>query len=203
MFTEFEIETLIEIEVVQKATFELRKEFIKKEAPYLELSDQDFFSLIMMSPTIGVALADDNVSFFEEMAMNKKARKLSKGGFFFQKDPVVFAMKYLLKNYNNWEDKFLHVIRVAMESSFDVKGMEEDYDREMKVTTTDYRNEILHSPYIFIRFLSSFFVDDDEDIFSVRTMDKVDFERMLSIGKKLGFDKIPLFHHFSSTIEVK
>ena len=77
MFTEYEIETMMEYPEVQSATLELKKEFLKAEAPYLEIGDEDFFSLIVMTPTIGIAMADGNISFFEEMALNKKARKLS------------------------------------------------------------------------------------------------------------------------------
>lgn len=203
MFTEYEIETLIENEVIQKATFELKKEFIKNEAPYLEISDQDFFSLIVMAPTVGVALANGSVSLWEEMALNKKARKLSKGGYFMKKDPVVFGLKYLIKQYNNWEDEFMNIIRLTMEVSFDVASLEADYDSSKEVTQSEYRDEVLKAPYIFIRFLSSFFLDDDEDIISPRKISKVDYGQVQAIGEKLGLHKIPLFHYFCSTFIVK
>ncbi|MEP3389344.1 MAG: hypothetical protein ABJO02_14215 [Reichenbachiella sp.] len=203
MFTEYEIETLIENEVIQKATFELKKEFIKNEAPYLEITDQDFFSLIVMAPTVGVALANGSVSLWEEMALNKKARKLSKGGYFMKKDPVVFGLKYLIKQYDNWEGEFLKIIRLTMEQAFDVNSLEKDFDSNKTVTESEYRDEVLKAPYIFIRFLSSFFLDDDEDIISPRKISKVDFGRVQSIGEKLGLHKIPLFHYFCSTFIVK
>lgn len=202
MFTEFEIETLLENETVRKATFELKKEFIKNEAPYLEISDQDFFSLVVMAPTVGVALANGSVSLFEEMALNKKARKLSKGGYFLKKDPVVFGLKYVIKQYNNWEDEFLKVIRLTMEESFDIKSLEQPYDKSETVTESEYRREVLKSPYILIRFLSSFFLNDDEDIISPRKISKVDFGRVESIGEKLGLNKLPLFHYFCSTFKL-
>ncbi len=203
MFTEYEIESLVENKEIIAATEELKKEFIKKEAPYLEITNEDFFSLVMMAPTVGVALADDSVSFFEEMALNKKARKLSKGGYFFQKDPVVFAMKYLLKSYNEWEDRFLHVVRIAMESTFDIKSMEKEYDPEADFTMSQYRMEILACPYIFVRFMASFFLEGDDDVFGPRTMNQTDFDRMKSIGTKLGLDKIPVFNSFCKTFIIK
>ncbi|RJE75033.1 hypothetical protein [Reichenbachiella sp. MSK19-1] len=202
MFTEFEIESLIALDDVIEATAALKKEFVKAEAPYLEISDQDFFSLIMMAPTVGVALADGQVSFFEEMALNKKARKLSKGGYFWGKDPVVFGMKFLLSKYDVWEMKFLAVIRIAMEQSFDIASLEQPYDPQVKVTLDDYRKAVLATPYIFIRFLASFFLDSDEDIISPRSMTKTDHERLLAIGDKLGLNKVPLFHYFCATFEV-
>lgn len=202
MFTEFEVETLIENEAVRNATFELKKEFIKNEAPYLEISDQDFFSLMVMAPTVGVALANGSVSLFEEMALNKKARKLSKGGYFMKKDPVVFGLKYLIKQYDNWETEFLRVIRLTMEETFDIGSLEKDYDASKEVTESEYRKEVLKTPYIFIRFLSSFFLNDDEDIISPRKISKVDYGRVESIGEKLGLNKIPLFHYFCNTFKV-
>ncbi len=205
MFTEYEIESLVENKDLMAATFELKKEFIKKEAPYLELTDEDFFSLILMTPTIGVALADGNVSFFEEMALNKKARKLSKGGYgWLKKDPIVFALKYVINKYDEWEDRFLAVVRLAMESTFDIKSMEKPIDPNKSFSLTEYRLEILACPYIFIRFLVSFFVDgQDDDIFRPRSMSKTDFSRVESIGQKLGLDKIPAFHYFCKTFELK
>lgn len=203
MFTEYEIETLIELEEVRKAAFELKKEFIKKEAPYLEISDQDFFSLIMMAPTLGVALADGNVSFFEEMKLNRKARKLSQGGYFMIKDPVVFAMKFLLQKYDEWEDRFLAVIRLTMEVSFNIQSLEESFTEKSTVTQSEYRKAVLDAPYIFIRFLASFFLEADDDMFSRRAVSRTDHERLLSIGSKLGLDKIPLFHYFTTTFDVK
>ncbi|MEP2024281.1 MAG: hypothetical protein ABJH98_07580 [Reichenbachiella sp.] len=202
MFTEYEIETLIQNEVIQKATFALKKEFIKNEAPYLEISDQDFFSLIVMTPTVGVALANGSVSLWEEMALNKKARKLSKGGYFMKKDPVVFGLKYLIKQYDNWEEEFLKIIRLTMEQSFDISKLENDYDHNTEVSESAYREEVLKAPYILIRFLSSFFLNDDEDIISPRKISKVDFGRVQSIGEKLGLHRIPLFHYFCSTFKV-
>lgn len=203
MFTEYEIESFVENDTIMAATQALKKDFIKKEAPYLEISDEDFFSLIMMAPTVGVALANGSVSLFEEMKLNKKARKLSKGGYFLKKDPVVFALKYLIKKYNDWDDQFLSVIRVAMESTFDVKSMEEPYDPNKPITISEYRMELLASPYIFIRFLASFFLEGDDDAFGPRVINKTDFAQVQSIGGKLGLDKIPLFHHFCNTFEVK
>ena len=88
MFTEYEIESIIELPEILEATQALKKDFCKNEAPYLEISDHDFFSLVMMAPTVGMALADGTVSLFEELALNKKARKLSKGGYFMKKECV-------------------------------------------------------------------------------------------------------------------
>ncbi|MGB3465403.1 MAG: hypothetical protein WBA74_09035, partial [Cyclobacteriaceae bacterium] len=89
MFTEYEIETMVERESILSAVNELKIDFLKTEAPYLEISDHDFLSLVMMTPTVGIALANGSVSLFEELALNRKARKLSKGGYFIKKDPVV------------------------------------------------------------------------------------------------------------------
>ena len=49
-------------------------------------------------------------------------RKLSKGGYFLKKDPVVYSMKYLIKNYTIWEDKFFNLINMAMHECFDLES---------------------------------------------------------------------------------
>lgn len=206
MFTEYEIETMMEIPEIQEATFELKKEFIKSEAPYLEISDHDFYSLVMMTPTLGIALADGTVSLFEELALNKKARKLSKGGYFMKKDPVVYAMKFLLQGYDKWSEKFLGVLRTAIEQSFHYEGLEkeEKFDPDLEVTYAEYKKEVLKTPYILIRFIASFFLENEEDIInSQRNIRKSEYKRMLEIGDELGISMIPVFQMFAKTFVIK
>jgi len=205
MFTEFEIETMMEIPEIREATFDLKKEFIKSEAPYLEVSDHDFFSLVMMTPTLGIALADGTVSLFEELALNKKARKLSKGGYFMKKDPVVYAMKFLLKGYDKWSGKFLGVLRKAIEHSFHYEGIEKSESSEdIEVTYDAYKKEVLRTPYILIRFIASFFLENEEDIINdKRHIRQSEHKRMMEIADELGLSVIPVFQMFSKTFQVK
>ncbi len=203
MFTEYEVEFMIEDPAIQKATFELKKDFIKTEAPYLEIEDQDFFSLVLMAPTVGIALANGSVSLFEELALNKKARKLSKGGYFLKKDPVVYAMKYLIKNYTIWEDKFFDLINMAMHECFDLESMKTAGGKKVEFDDSVYKAAIMITPYIFIRFLSSFFLNEDEDIINARSMVLKDYEKLIDIGHKLGLDDVPVFQMFTKTFIVK
>ncbi|MDW3190924.1 MAG: hypothetical protein R8G66_01080 [Cytophagales bacterium] len=205
MFTEYELDTMIGFPEIKEANFELKKNFIKTEAPYLEISDHDFFSLVMMTPTLGIALADGKVSLFEELALNKKARKLSTGGYFLKKDPVVYAMKFLLKNYDTWSDKFMAVLKLAIETTFHHDGVaKKDFDEEEQVDYDEYKKEVLQTPFILIRFIASFFLENDEEIISnVRHCQKSEYRRMLEIGKQLGLTEIRVFQMFCRTFEVK
>lgn len=205
MFTEYEIETMVELPEVLEATQALKKDFCKNEAPYLEISDHDFFSLIMMAPTVGIALADGTVSLFEELALNKKARKLSKGGYFMKKDPVVYAMKFLLKKYDIWSDKFFNVLKVAMHVSFDMERLEKKkFDEEAEVTYPEYKKAVLNTPYILIRFIASFFLENDEEIISInRHIGRNEYLQMLKIGEQMGLNKLPVFQMFCKTFDQK
>ncbi|MEL7145021.1 MAG: hypothetical protein AAFO69_01530 [Bacteroidota bacterium] len=203
MFTEFEIETMIENKRIFQAVDDLRKDFLKTDAPYLEISEHDFLSLVMMAPTVGIALANGSVSLFEELALNKKARKLSKGGYFMKRDPVVHGLKFLIKKYDSWETKFFGLIKLTMEELCDMEALHQKFDASAQVSYAEYKREVLKTPYIFIRYLSSFFTEDDEDIISIRSMVKVDYERMKEIGGKLGLNGIPVFHMFCQTFKVK
>ena len=203
MFTEYEVELMIEDSKIQEATFELKKDFIKTEAPYLEISDQDFFSLVMMAPTVGIALANGSVSLFEELALNKKARKLSKGGYFLKKDPVVYAMKYLIKNYTIWEDKFFALIKLAMRESFNLEEMKTGDGQNIEFDDNMYKKSVMNTPYIFIRFIASFFLNEDEDIINSRSMVQKDYEKLIDIGHKLELDRVPVYQMFTKTFKVK
>lgn len=204
MFTEYEIDTMMEIKDVKQATFELKKHFIKSEAPYLELSDHDFFSLVMMAPTISLAKADGKVTLFEELALNKKARKLSKGGYFMKKDPVVYGMKFMIEKYEDWEDDFCEVLNKAMHMTFDMDALETIKKPLTEVSYEEYKRQVLKSPYILIRFISSFFLENDEDIINKkRTLGQNEYRAILNIGEKLGLDKLKVFQMFCKTFDVK
>ncbi len=204
MFTEYEIDTMMELREIQQETFELKKYFIKNEAPYLEISDHDFFSLVMMAPTVGIAKADGKVTLFEELALNKKARKLSKGGYFMKKDPVVYAMKFVIQKFEDWEDNFYDLLKHAMHSTFDMKSLESNNPPPLEVTYEEYKREVLKTPYALIRFISSFFLENDEDIINnKRTIGKSEYLAMQHIGAKLGLDKILVFQMFCKTFAVK
>lgn len=203
MFTEYEIETMVEYPEVKEATLKLKKEFLKAEAPYLEITDEDFFSLIIMTPTIGIAMADGTISLFEEMALNKKARKLSKGGYFMKKDPVVYAMKYLIKNYYNWSDRFFEVLKITIQTTCKLDQLpKHKVDPAGVVDYREYKIAVLESPYLLIRFIASFFLENDEDIInSNHKIGKTEFQRMELIGGKLELDKVPVFQMFCQTFK--
>jgi hypothetical protein len=203
MFTEYEIDSMLEYPEVMEATLALKKEFLKIEAPYLEINDEDFFSLVVMAPTIGIAMADGTISLFEEMALNKKARKLSKGGYFMKKDPVVYAMKFIIKNYFNWDDKFLDVLKITIKVSCGLDQIvQAPIDPNTEVSYQEYKKAVLHSPYLLIRFIASFFLKNDEDIInSNHKIGKVEYQRMVIIGEKLELDKIPVFQMFCKTFK--
>ncbi|WP_424960925.1 hypothetical protein [Ekhidna sp.] len=203
MFTEYEIESMIAYPEVLEATQTLKKDFLKTEAPYLEVSDEDFFSLIIMTPTIGIAMADGKITLFEEMALNKKARKLSKGGYFMKKDPVVYAMKFLIKNYYNWQDKFFDVLKMTIKVTCGLDSMvHAPVEKHEPIDYHEYRQAVLHSPYLLIRFIASFFLENDEDIINENhKVGKSEYQRMLLIGEKLELDHIPVFQMFCKTFQ--
>lgn len=203
MFTEYEIETMIEYPEVLEAALALKKEFLKAEAPYLEITDEDFFSLVIMAPTIGIAMADGTISLFEEMALNKKARKLSKGGYFMKKDPVVYAMKYLIKNYYNWSDRFYEVLKTTIHVTCRLDQLDQTHlDPNGDVDYRQYKKAVLESPYLLIRFIASFFLENDEDIInSNHKIGHTEFQRLEIIGEKLELDKVPVFQMFCQTFK--
>lgn len=204
MLTEYEVESLIEIPEVQAAIFALKKDFIRSEAPYLELSDHDFFSLIMMAPTIGMAMADGSISLFEELALNKKARKLSKGGYFLKKDPVEYAMKFLIKKFDDWRERFFGVLNLAMHKSFEMDKLEMQDYTDKPVSYEEYKRTVLNTPYILIRFITSFFLENEEDIISnKRVIGKKEFQLLRRIGDEVGLSRVPVFQMFCKTFEIK
>ena len=205
MFSENEIATIIEIPDVLNEVVRLRKEFIEKEANFLEISEHDFLSLIMMTPTLGVALANGTISLFEELALNKMARKMSKGGFFMKVDPVAHAMKYFIKNFTVWEDSFLEVIKLSMSKSFDSKTLIKLSDNTIRNSdpVIGFSHDLMKAPYGFVRFLSSFFLHDESEIVEERSISEVEFNKIIDLGHRLEISDYLVFDSFCKTFQLR
>lgn len=198
MFTEAEIAVIIDNKEIDKVVDTLRKDFLEKTAPYFEINNHDFLSLILLSPVVGKAMANNNISFKEEMSLQKKARKLSKGGFFLSKDPVADCMKFFIKNFNDWEDEFYKVIKKIFYILFEKETLN-------KANNTDipYNIRVMEAPYILIRFISSLFLEREEDILNPGRLRKLEWEKIKSIGDMIGLTELNLFNEFMESFEVK
>jgi hypothetical protein len=205
MFTENEVIIMLENKSIENAVIELKKDFIGQEAQYMELSDHDFLSLVLLTPSVGIALANDSVSLFEEMALNKKARKLSFGGYFMKTDPVVHAMSFLIKHYDIWKDKFYDLLKDIMHDGLDLDQLKKQEVADEDLTPNKFRKELLKAPYGFVRFMASFFCSEEDQIINVetRSISRSEYDRVLSIGESLGLNDIPIFRHFCATYTVK
>jgi hypothetical protein len=143
-------------------------------------------------------MANNNISFKEEMSLQKKARKLSKGGFFLSKDPVADCMKFLIKNFNEWEDEFYKAIKKIFNVLFDEETLAKAND-----TTVAYTIRVMDSPYILIRFISSLFLEREEDILNPGKLRKIEWEKINLIGERTGLSEYNLFKEFIGSFEVK
>ncbi len=205
MFSENEVGIMLENESIEDTVKKLKEEFISNEARFLEISDHDFLSLVLLTPSVGIALANGSVSLFEELSLNKKARKLSLGGYFMKKDPVVIAMGYFIKDYEVWKDKFIELLKTVMDIALNMDDIRKVDIGEDDISPNSFRREVLKSPYGFVRFLSSFFCSDDDEIINVeqRSIAKDEFDVVVELGKQMELDSVPIFRHFCATYTVK
>jgi len=198
MFTEAEIAVIIENQEIDKIVDDFRKKFLEETAPYFEINSHDFLSVILLSPVVGKAMANKNISFKEEMSLQKKARKLSKGGFFLSKDPVADCLKFLIKNFSNWEDEFYKTINRIFHVLFEKDTLEKANDGSVP-----YNVRVMEAPYILVRFISSLFLEREEDILNPGKLRKIEWEKIKSIGEKTGLSELNLFNEFIESFEVK
>ncbi|GAA0194106.1 hypothetical protein GCM10009122_57330 [Fulvivirga kasyanovii] len=203
MFSENEIATMIEIPAIHEATVAIKKDFISTEASMLDISEHDFLSLIMMTPAMGLTLSNGSVSLFEELGLNKMARKMSKGGYFLKVDPVAHAMKFALKNFDAWEDKFLQAIRISMDATIDMQVLKNLKGSNLEDPVKSFARDLMTVPYIFVRFLSTMILNDEADIVDHRSISQVEYNKVIDIGKKLKIDDLPVFESFCRTFDVK
>lgn len=204
MFTENEVDSLLNHSGILDEVATLKKQFIDEEAEFLEIEEHDFLSLILLTPSIGIALSNGAVSLFEEMALNKKARKLSKGGYWMKQDPVVFAMEHLIKGYDKWSPIFYVFIKKLMKNTVDVSDLHNSSFKIEDINETNQCVEVLRAPFVIIRFLTSFFMnDEEEDILAERKISKIEYDRINEIADQLGLADLPVYQIYHSKLLVK
>ncbi|MDN4163973.1 hypothetical protein QWY31_00590 [Cytophagales bacterium LB-30] len=202
MFTENEIASFIESEDVKELVTNLRKEFILKEAPFLQISEHDFLSLIMLVPVIDLILLDKKVSFMEEMKINDKARKMSKGGFFLSHDPVVHANKFLLKKFDEWKLPFYTTLNQIISLMVD-RQLLANSPAVAKKGGYVYKEALMNAPYILIRFFSAFFLTHDEDVLKEQKVSEKYLTKVKEIGSLLQFNELSAFQLFLENFQQK
>lgn len=203
MLTELEIESIIEDETLRVKVYELKKRFLKEEAPYMEIGDADFLGLIFMMPSLKIALADGKITFFEEISLQKKARAYSKGKFWLKKDPVSSAMTFLIKSYEKWEDEFFEMLKVILNVTFQHNTLIRNMLHTGDVSSQDFKTDLLTSPLLFKRMLTSFFMNNDKELIKSKNISKLQFDTIADIGNRLDLNNLPLFKKFISTYSIK
>ena len=204
MLTENEVATIIEDDEIHQEVKKLKKEFKEKEAPNLNLNDHDFLSLIFLIPTVGIAMANGSISFKEEMELNKKARRVSKGAFFMQIDPVVHAMKYLIKNYQKWEDPFYALICNIMRKFIDLDTILAQKGDVESISDQEFKIMVMKAPFLYVRMMRAFFLASaDADITTGRKFNGEEFEKVKEISERLGIAETIMFKKFLTTLVVK
>lgn len=198
MFSEAEIAILISNKEIDAVVDQLKKDFIQKEAPYLKMENHDFLAVILLSPEVGKKMANQSISFGEEMSLQKKARQYSKGGFFLSKDPVVDGLKYLIKSFVNWEDKFYESINQCLAILLKSEELHLINDK-----TLSFESRVMRSPYLLVRFISSLFLENDKEILNPGKIKKEELDKIYEIGEKIGLSKHLIFKEFLSKYELK
>lgn len=199
MFSENEIAMLLGNKKILQATREAKDDFKPNQVEMLEIEEHDFLALVMMTPPVGIALANGSISLFEDLALHKLARKMSRGGYFMKVNPVAHAMKYLIKHFDKWEDRFFELLKVCIHMNMDKKAYAAVSGNEV----ASLGEALMRVPYFMVQMLSSFMLREDADLTQERNISKVEFEKIREIGKKLAIDDLPIFGLFCKTFIVK
>lgn len=203
MITGSELITLVRDVEFFTAMQNLKKDFLKVDPAFMDLSDDDFISIILIAPSIGIALANGSVSHYEEITLRRKARKLSRRSFFQKNDPLAPALKYLSYNFSEWENRFYELIKLTMHSSLKANNVILKTLKDPNSLTGDLKRDILNAPFIFVKFISFLFMEEDDDLLNERSIAEVELEKIKLIGKALEIDNVPIFNAFCESFVVR
>ncbi|QCK15253.1 hypothetical protein [Mangrovivirga cuniculi] len=195
MLEEDHIASILNDSEIRNATKELKKSFKDDVAPMLDISDHDFLALVFISPAIAIANSYQDVNIFEEVSINAKARKLSKGDFFIQTDPVAHAIKYFLDNIDKWEDHFYEHLKYII----DIKIDHDKIDNKSSNVIEAFNN----SPHDLALVIETFFINEGEIVGEEKEISKKELEKVKLIIEKTGLSYLHPVKLFLNTYKLK
>ena len=200
MLTENEVGQLLDIPEVKRIVHQLHQAFTEEETELSDISLHDFLSGVLLAPSVALAQVDGATSLFEELSLNKKARRFSKGGFFLRHDPVVKMIILLQSRFQHWEQRFFQALKRILKTV--VPEISNDYEQHNGAFNQPF-TLFMSSSYILIRFLETFFLPEGEEISNKRRISYLEFQKITSIGEQLRLSKLGSFRNFVTTFEVK
>lgn len=203
MLNQRELNILLEEPQTTKDLEALRIEFVKKAPQNQKISNMDFISLVLLTPSLGIALAHGKISFFEELSLNKKVRTLSNKSKLLKNDALFYALRYLKNNFSDWEDNFYQLIKLILYSSLKKNSLIWDTFQQQNASTNDLQIDILNAPYIFVKLMTFLFLEDGETFNNKRSIAKTEYEKIVEIGEKLELNNVPLFQQFCNGFDIR
>ncbi len=202
MLTENEVGQLLDIPEVKHIVHQLHQSFTKEETELRNISLHDFLSGVLLTPSVALAKVDGTTSLFEELSINKKARRFSKGGFFLKHDPVVKMVILLQNRFQYWEQHFFQALKNILKTVVPEIALSHQSQQSQYATSNPF-TMFMNSSYILIRFLETFFLPEGEEITNTRRVSHVEYQKINSIGEQLRLSDVGSFRNFVTTFEVK
>ncbi len=188
---------MVDVPGVKQVLSPLRSEFLADTSWDNQLSEHDFLSTLLMTPSIDLALANGRISLVEELSLNKKARNFSRGGFFLKQDPVVKVVHYLLEQFDQWEDRLYHGLKRILVELIKPSNGQHQPTEGLFIT-------MLNTSYLKIKLVETFFLPEGEEIIGEeRPIAQQEYSKIITIGDKLDLNETPIFTEFLGTFKVK
>ncbi|MCU0391305.1 MAG: hypothetical protein MUE81_09315 [Thermoflexibacter sp.] len=200
MLTEKELLILSAPTAMKTSIATLKANFSELEEVFTKIDELDFTALILLTPAISLALSNREITFFEELMLNRKARQLSQESYFLKRDPIVHAMQYLVIHFEEWEDRFYQVISDMIDDI-----LEKHHTNKRNLASQEHLDNeelILATPPLFIKLLAFLFLDKEEDFFMPRKVSAFEYKKILEISKKLSIRELSIFKRFYETFAV-
>ncbi|MCX2744087.1 hypothetical protein OO013_09435 [Mangrovivirga sp. M17] len=195
MLDESHINSVLKDTDIKDKTKDLRASFKEDVAPMLDISTHDFLSLVYITPSLAIAKSYHDVNIFEELSINTKARKLSKGKYFLQSDPVAHAIKYLLDSFDKWEDKFYNHLKYIIDKNVN--------ESKVDSKSTDVIESFNNSPHDLALVIETFFLNEGESIADEREISKKELGKVKYILEKTGLSYLHPVKLFLNTYKLK
>ena len=97
----------------------------------------------------------------------------------------------------------LDMMILCMDTTIDMQAVHQIKGSSVDDPAQAFARDIMRVPYMFVRFLSCFILNEEADMVGVRSISRVEFDKIVDIGHKLGIGDLHVFKSFCNTFQIK
>ncbi|TAF33511.1 MAG: hypothetical protein EAZ57_10335 [Cytophagales bacterium] len=203
MLNDIEINTLLLDSVVEQKLIMVRGVLADVNESLQLIPIQDILAVVLISPAIGIALANGKVSIFEELSLEHKLKFLTRRRSLARTDLAFTAFSVVMGGFDDLEDMLYDALKEIVNFSLNKQVEVKELLLKEDLSQMEWNVVAMNAPYFLIKMLKLIFFIDSQSNALEHTVLLIELEKIKSIGQSLELDQMPIFGKFCESFTLK